>query len=1029
MTAVQASTPASPGWTGVALPQHHVVRPRLVNRLSGAPVSVIEAPAGYGKSVLAAELSSTLGIAHPWVSIAPADNDAAALAGSVRRALKVARLSDLSAVLASADTGSWPDRLLDALADLQEPLLIVLDDAHHLTAEDCAAAVLRLASGMPPPHRLVVAARRLPAQLEPLRAILGGRHLGTADLAFRSGEAAKLIEALRGSQPGGEDLAAMVEATAGWASALVLAATAPGPAAAAAGTHPDGDRKPIRRSAVVGTAVDGILGRLSADERGALIQLAQLPSLSPQVVDRVTGHQATFERLVQAGVPLARTASGSWEMPGPVAAYLARQAPLDPGTASAAAAAYAADGNLVLALRLLTGAGLAGQAASLIEAVTPAEADQLGWAEIRSVAEALGPAGMDRHPRLLLRLGRIAENGYRMDVRREALERVLRIVAEDGADPVLRRELDAERARDLTWDEASRAEARRLASAVIATASEDELLARARALDALGRLRSWWSDDGPHDDAEPLLTESARLARRIGQPVWAARALVPLAMGLHFALCRYERGLAIIAEALALLPARSPYRATVLTFRVTILAELGRYREATAAVAEMRDIAAVLREEWLHAYASWSEAEVCSLSGDREGTVQAVLDVRRHQAAWFDETPGVEFLAQAADFLDRVGEHEMAADYLALARARMVGFERVVRVYEAAVLGRSGDPVQAGQVIAATLSRADLDPQERWPIMVLRAYAALRGGDPEAGALAASAFDFCRALGVADGPLRREPAAARALLPVAAASGSGAAVDLLGRVTKLSVSLLGGFELSRGGDVLQTPAGRPTRAVRVVAAAGGSLHAEELIEALWPETEPGAGRNRLKNLLSRLKNAVGDVLVRNGDVVALAPGAELDTALFEAEAREALVSAARGDGHRAASLALAALARYHGDLLPADRYETWAAPSRNRLRRYYLDLLDLLAGHAQATGEVDDAIRLIRRAIESEPYDERRYLRLASLLASQGWVGSARSVVAQARTALGELDIPLSAELTALERSRPDLPPFNRRWT
>ena len=200
-----------------------------------------------------------------------------------------------SAVLASADTGSWPDRLLDALADLQEPLLIVLDDAHHLTAEDCAAAVLRLASGMPPPHRLVVAARRLPAQLEPLRAILGGRHLGTADLAFRSGEAAKLIEALRGSQAGGgEDLAAMVEATAGWASALVLAATAPGPAAAAAaGTHPDGDRKPIRRSAVVGTAVDGILGRLSADERGALIQLAQLPSLSPQVVDRVTGHQAT----------------------------------------------------------------------------------------------------------------------------------------------------------------------------------------------------------------------------------------------------------------------------------------------------------------------------------------------------------------------------------------------------------------------------------------------------------------------------------------------------------------------------------------------------------------------------------------------------------------------------------------------------------------------------------------------------------------------------------------------------------------
>jgi ATP/maltotriose-dependent transcriptional regulator MalT/DNA-binding SARP family transcriptional activator len=1009
------SLAAGPGWAGVALPPHHVARPRLVNYLSGASVSVIEAPAGYGKSVLAAELSGALGIAHPWLAVAPADNDAATLAGAVRRALKVARLSDLTAVLANAGTSSWPDRLLDALADVKEPLLLVLDDVHHLAAEDCGTAVLRLASGMPPPHRMVVAARRLPAHLEPLRAILGTRHLGPGDLAFRPDEAAQLIESLRGGQPGA-DLAAMVEATGGWASALVLAVTLPTePAGPGAGASADG--KPIRGSAVIGAAVDGILARLSAAEREALTQLAHLPFLSPQVVDRVTGSQAMFERLVRAGVPLARTASGWWEMPSPVAAHLARQAPLDPETASAAAAAYATGGDLVLALRVLAGAGLAASAAALIEAVTPAEAEQLGWAEIRSIAEALGRAEADRHPRMLLRLSRVAETGYRMDVRRDALERALRIVADGSADPALRRELDAERARDLTWDEATRAEAGTLARAVIVTAGDGELAARARALDALGRLRSWWSGDGPHDDAEPLLTESARLARRIGQPVWAARALVPLAMGLHFALCRYERALAIIGEALALLPARSPYRATVLTFRVTVLAELGRYREAAAAVAEMRDIAAAIGEEWLYAYASWAEAEVCSLSGDREGTVQAILDARRHQAAWFDETPGVEFLAQAADFLDRVGEHEMAADHLTMARARMAGFERVVRVYEAAVLGRSGDPVQAGQVIAATLSRADLDPQERWPIMILRAYAALRGGDPAAGGLAASAFDFCRALGVADGPLRREPAAARALLPVAAASGSGAAADLLGRATRLSVSLLGGFELRRGGDAVQTPAGRPTRAVCAVAAAGGRLHAEELIEMLWPETDPGTGRNRLKNLLSRLKNAAGDVLVRDGDIVALAPGAELDTALFEAGARGALACAARGDGHRAVSLALAALARYHGDLLPADRYETWTAQPRNRLRLCYLDLLDLLATHAQATGEVDDAIRLIRRAIESEPYDERRYLRLASLLAVQGWVGSARSALRQARAALGELGIPPSAELDALERS------------
>jgi DNA-binding SARP family transcriptional activator len=1025
-----------PAGPGLALPPHHVARPRLVRRLVGAAVSVIEAPAGYGKSVLAAELSAALGIPHPWVALAPADDDVATLAGSVRRALKVGRLSDLSAVLISAGPSTWADRLLDALADVGEPLLLILDDAHHLAAEDCAAAVLRLASGMPPPHRLVLTARQLPAQLEPVRAILGVCHLGPSDLAFRPDEAARLIEALRGGLPGGEHLAEMFEAAGGWASALVLTATAPyessGPSGPAVGVRAHGGadgrtdggaaggHRPVPGAAVIGAAVTGILVRLSVAERSALTQLAHLPYLSPQVVEEVTGQQATFDRLVRAGVPLARVASGWWEMPGPVAAHLARQAPLDPRTALAAAAAYTGAGDLVLALRVLTGAGLAGQAAALIEAATPAEAEQLGWAEIRGVADTLEPAELDCHPRVLLQLGRVAETGYRMDVRRDALERAFGIVADANSDPALRRELDAERARDLTWDEARRAEAGRLAGAVIATAGNGELAARARALDALGRLRSWWSEDGPHDDAEPLLTESARLARQIGQPVWAARALVPLAMGLHFARCRYERALAIIDEAVALLPARSPYRATVLNFRVTILAELGRYRDAAAAVAQMREIAAAVRDEWLFAYASWSEAEVCSLSSDREGTVQAVLDVRRHQAAWFDETPGTEFLAQAADFLDRVGEHEMAAACLAEARDRADGFERVVRVYEAAVLGRSGDPGQAGPVIAAALARADLDPQERWPIMVLRGYAALRGGDPAAGKLAAAAFGFCRALGVADGPQRREPVAARALLPLAAASGGSggrAAADLLGRSTTLSVSLLGGYELRRGGDVVETPPGRPTRAVQAVAAAGGQLHAEELIEALWPETRPDVGRNRLKNLLSRLRSSAGDVLVRDGDIVALAPGAELDTALFEAEAREALAADARGDAHRAASLGLAALARYHGDLLPASPYETWADEPREHLRLRHLDLLDLLVKHAQAAGEVDDAIRMIRRAIQSEPYDEHRYLRLAGLLAAQGSMGSARSVVRQARTALGELGIPLSAELAALERS------------
>jgi len=996
------------------LPPHHVARPRLVSRLVSTPVGVIEAPAGYGKSVLASELSHALGTACVWAALAPADDEAAVLAGSVLRALRAARLSDLSSALGAAGTAEWPGRFLDALVDLPEPLLLVIDDAHHLTTLECSTLVQRLASGMPAPHHLVVVARRLHERLETLRTVPGVTQLGSGDMAFNRAETAQLAEALTGSRPGEGDLRALVEITGGWASALVLAAPIRGDTPGLdRGVRTAGDR-----SRVMASLVESFLGRLSPDDRSAVIQLAHLPYLSPQVIEAVTADPGLFELMVGAGLPLARTATGWWEIPGPVAAHLARRSRLKPGTAQAAATAYTMEGDLAVALRLLVTSGLTESAASLIESLGPAETEQLGWAEIRAVVETLGEGVLDRHPRILLHLGRVAETGYRMDLRREALDRARRIAREGPANPRFQRELDAEQARDLVWDETTRTQAAALAREVIAQAGDDEPAARARALDALGRLRSWWSEDGPHDDAEPMLAESARLAQRIGQPIWAARALVPLAMGLHFALCRYDRALAIIDQVLALLPARTPYRTTVLAFRATILTELGRYREAAADVAQMRGIAAAIKDEWLYACASWSDAELSSLSGDREATVRSVLEVHQHRAAWFDETPGVEFLAQAADYLDRVGEHQMAAEHLTQARSRMAGFERVVRVYEASVLGRSGDPAEAEKIISATLGRPDLDPQERWPIMVLHAYAALRGGDPAASALAASAFDTCRSLGVPEGPLRREPAAAEALLPVAAAAGSKTAADLLDGAATFSVSLFGDFELRRFGRRIDLPPGRPARAVRVVAASGGQVHAEQLIEVLRPGAGRDTGRNRLKNLLSRLRTAAGDVLVRDGDTIRLASRTESDAALFEAEAVQALAAASAGERSRAAATGLAALSRYQGELLPADRYEPWASQPRERLRLKYLELLDLLAANAQAEGEVDDAIRLMQRAIDAEPYDERRYVRLAGLLASQGRAGSARAVLRQAQAALGELDL-----APALAGSSPPPPP------
>jgi len=290
-------------------------------------------------------------------------------------------------------------------------------------------------------------------------------------------------------------------------------------------------------------------------------------------------------------------------------------------------------------------------------------------------------------------------------------------------------------------------------------------------------------------------------------------------------------------------------------------------------------------------------------------------------------------------------------------------------------------------------------------LMVLRAYAAFRRQDQAAARLSVEAFDFCGRLGIADAPLRREPEAVEALLPLAIALGSAGAKEIATTSARVSVTLLGRFELRRGARVLRPPPGLPTGAICAVAALGGSVHADQLTEALWPGARPDAARNRLRNLLSRLRVFVGEVLVREEERVVITSGSLIDSALFEERARAAQRAHASADHLHAAALARTALDLYGGELLPSYRYEAWAAEPRERLRLLYLDLLDLLADRAQAMGEVDEAARMVQRGIDAEPYDEERFLRLAELLTSQGRVGSAWGVLRQGRVALGALGL------------------------
>jgi hypothetical protein len=169
------------------------------------------------------------------------------------------------------------------------------------------------------------------------------------------------------------------------------------------------------------------------------------------------------------------------------------------------------------------------------------------------------------------------------------------------------------------------------------------------------------------------------------------------------------------------------------------------------------------------------------------------------------------------------------------------------------------------------------------------------------------------------------------------------------------VVVLGRFGVLRGGELHPGPAGVPGRALRILALRR-SLHVEELSELLWPGADVDLGRPRLRNVVSRIRSAVGPVVDRREDLLVLAPEVVVDSERFEQLARQAL-AVGRTDPEEAGARAAAAVELYAGPLLPDAPYDEWAVGDRERVRRRFVALLDLLAEGAAARGEVDAAPR------------------------------------------------------------------------
>lgn len=211
-----------------------VSRPRLIEQLNEGlhrKLTLVSAPAGFGKTTLVSEWIASYDRPAGWLSLEKVDSDPIRFLTYFVAAIQTTAASFGEKLLGMLRSPQPPPSesilttLLNEIATIPDDFIVVLDDYHIIDSKAVDDALAFLLDHQPPQMHLVITTREDPTlPLARFRARGQLTEIRASDLRFTLSESAGFLNQMMGLELSEENIAALETRTEGWIAGLQLAA-------------------------------------------------------------------------------------------------------------------------------------------------------------------------------------------------------------------------------------------------------------------------------------------------------------------------------------------------------------------------------------------------------------------------------------------------------------------------------------------------------------------------------------------------------------------------------------------------------------------------------------------------------------------------------------------------------------------------------------------------------------------------------------------------------------------------------------